>query len=67
MSDHIEYQRGKAQRVFDAFGPSGFNVSEDGRLGYFGPGGPWYAKDEIGSCAIQTGHSRSRRGYPLSA
>lgn len=41
--DRIKYERGHAMRVFDAFGGMGFNVDEDGRLGYFGPGGPWHA------------------------
>ena len=45
MTDRIQYRRGFAHRVFDAFGSTGFNVSEHGSLGYFGPGGPWYAAD----------------------
>jgi len=45
MTDRIQYQRGFAHRVFDAFGSTGFSVSEHGSLGYFGPGGPWYAAD----------------------
>ena len=45
MSDRIQYKRGQAMRVFDVFGSVGFNVSENGQLGYFGPGGPWYAAD----------------------
>lgn len=45
MTDRIQYQRGFAHRVFDAFGSTGFNTSENGQLGYFGPGGPWYAAD----------------------
>ena len=45
MNDRIQYQRGFAMRVFDVFGGMGFNVDDDGRLWYFGPGGPWYAVD----------------------
>lgn len=45
MSDQIQYKRGQAMPVFDVFGSIGFNVSENGQLGYFGPGGPWYAAD----------------------
>ncbi len=45
MTDRIQYQRGFAHRIFDAFGSTGFNLSEYGHLGYFGPGGPWYAGD----------------------
>jgi len=43
MSILVQYQRGYAGRVMDVFGTSGFNVSENGQLGYFGEGGPWHA------------------------
>ena len=43
MTDWIQYQRGMAGCVMDVFGTSGFNVSYDGRLGYFGPDVEWYA------------------------
>ena len=45
MNDRIQYRRGFAHRVFDAFGSKGFNVSENGQLAYFGPDGYWYASD----------------------
>ena len=37
MVDKVQYQRGYADRVMDVFGTTGFMVSEDGRLGYYGP------------------------------
>ena len=39
----VQYERGFADRVFDLFGTPGFNVSEDGRLGWYGPDSSWYA------------------------
>jgi len=60
MTDRIQYKRGMAGRVMDAFGTSGFNVSSDGRLGYFGPDLEWYAEpgdwiyqDSDGRLAVQ--------------
>jgi hypothetical protein len=59
MSEWIQYQRGFADRVMEVFGTSGFNVSHDGRLGYFGPDVEWYAdpgdfifRDTDGSLAV---------------
>lgn len=43
-SKFVQYQRGFADRVFDVFGTSGFNVSEDGRLGWYGPDSSWLAR-----------------------
>ena len=43
MTDWIQYQRGLAGRVMDVFGTTGFNVCDDGRLGYSGLGVEWYA------------------------
>ena len=43
MPIQVQYQRGYALRVFDAVGSMGFCVGEDGRLGYFGSGGPGHA------------------------
>ncbi|MDE2106164.1 MAG: DUF4172 domain-containing protein [Patescibacteria group bacterium] len=55
----VQYERGFADRVFDLFGTSGFNVSEDGRLGWYGPDSSWYANpgdwiylDEAGNPAV---------------
>jgi len=63
--EHIEYQRGLAMRVFDAFGSSGFNVDEDGRLWYFGPGGPWNASDGDWIIRNADGSLSVRQGIPL--
>jgi len=63
--DHIEYQRGQAMRVFDAFGRMGFNVDEDGRLWYFGPGGPWNASDGDWIIRNADGSLSVRQGIPL--
>ena len=55
----VQYERGFADRVFDLFGTPGFNVSEDGRLGWYGPDSSWYANpgdwiylDEAGNPAV---------------
>ena len=63
--DHIEYQRGLAMRVFDVFGDMGFNVDEDGRLWYFGPGGPWNASDGDWIIRSEDGSLSVRQGIPL--
>jgi len=64
MVKRIQYQRGYALRVFDVVGSSGFNVSEDGRLGYFGEEtslyadpGDWIVQADDGTISVvKPGH-----------
>jgi hypothetical protein len=38
----IQYKRGRALAVFEAFGSKGFNCDDNGRLLYFDPGSEWF-------------------------
>jgi hypothetical protein len=70
MLKFVQYQRGLADRVFDVFGSKGFNVSEDGRLWWFGASerwcaspGDWIYLDAAGNPAVSQDRPSSDPSY----